>query len=233
MSKIKKTKKKMSAKTSGKTSGIAQVAKPDLENKEKRKIKIQESSALKTVLGFFAAFAIGGVVIVLFLILFSFFDFSKYFELDFWIKAIISLIMAALVLKVANIVNPQETNVSKAVPYALLTLFFCILIWHYGLRDRPVSKNREKEKIEYSSEYSHEFLLDKGETSPWVKFPVGYNMHTSGNVGNYKIIYDNGTICEVIVGQENNFPDVKGKIQKVCFQSDEDGQTIKVNFRKM
>lgn len=222
----------MSAKTSGKTSGIAQASTPDSENTSK-KIKILESSPLKTTLGFLAAFAIGGVIIILFLLLFSFFDFSRYFELDFWIKAIISLIIAALVLKVANVVNPQETNVSKAVPYALLTLFFCILIWHYGLRDRPVSERRNEKIENVSSEYDHEFFLNKGETSPWVKFPVGYNMRTSGNVGNYKIIYDNGTICEVILGKKNNFPDVKGKIDKVCFQSDEDGQTIKVNFIKM
>ncbi len=222
----------MSAKTSARTSRVPVSDSGQAPENNSTRTKILESSTSKTILGFLAAFAIGGVIIIIFFLLFSFFEFSRYFELDFWIKAIISLIIAALVLKVANVVNPQETNVSKAVPYALLTLFFCILIWHYGLRDRPTSE-KEKEKIEYSSEYEHEFLLDKGETSPWVKFPVGYNMHTSGNVGNYKIIYDNGTVCEVIVGQENNFPDVKGKIKKVCFQSDEDGQTIKVNFSKM
>lgn len=223
----------MSAKTSKYEEAKAQVAVSNSGSEEARDVNISKSSPGKTILGFLAAFAIGGVVIVLFLILLSVFDFSRYFELDFWIKAIISLIMAALVLKVANVVNPQETNISKAVPYALLTLFFCILIWHYGLRDRPASE-REKEKIEsISSEYDHEFLLDKGETSPWVKFPAGYNMHTSGNVGNYKIIYDNGTVCDVIVGGNNNFPDVKGKVKKVCFQSDEDGQTIKVSFSKM
>ncbi|HOZ53131.1 MAG TPA: hypothetical protein PK142_00450 [bacterium] len=221
----------MSAKTSGKTSGMAQSPAPDSENSSSLRKKISESATLKTIPGFVAAFAIGGVIIVVFFLLFSFFDFSRYFELDFWIKAIISLIIAALVLKVANVVNPQETNVSKAVPYALLTLFFCILIWHYGLRDRPVSE--KEDKIENVSSDHYEFLLDKGETSPWVKFPVGYNMQTSGDVGNYKIIYDNGTVCEVIVGKENNFPDVKGKIKEVCFQSDEDGQTIKVNFVKM
>lgn len=223
----------MSAKTSGKTSGMAQAPAPDSENSSLLRKKISESPTLKTIPGFFAAFFIGGVVIIIFFLLCSFFHFSKYFELDFWIKAIISLIMATLVLKVANIINPQETNVSKAVPYALLTLFFCILIWHYGLRDRPTSEKREDKIESVSSEYDHEFLLDKGETSPWVEFPAGYNMHTSGNVGNYKIIYDNGAVCNVIVGQENNFPDVKGKIEKVCFQSDEDGQTIKVNFSKM
>lgn len=222
----------MSAKTSARTSRVPVSNSGQVpENNSTRTIK--ESSFLKTITGFLAAFAIGGVIIIIFFLLFSFFDFSRYFELDFWIKAIISLIIAALVLKVANKVNPQETNVAKAVPYALLTLFFCILIWHYGLRDRPVSERREINKIEYSSGYSHEFLLNKGETSPWVKFPVGYNMHTSGNVGNYKIIYDNGTVCDVIVGGNNNFPDVKGKVKKVCFQSDEDGQTIKVSFSKM
>lgn len=222
----------MSAKTSGKTSGMAQAPATDSENSSPIRKKISESATLKTIPGFLAAFFIGGAVIIVFFLLFLFFDFSRYFELDFWIKAIISLIMAALILKVANVVNPQETNVAKVVPYALLTLFFCILIWHYGLRDRPVSE-RKKDKVENVSSYSHEFLLDKGETSPWVKFPVGYNMQTSGNVGNYKIIYDNGTICEVIVGKNNNFPDVKGTINEVCFQSDEDGQTIKVNFVKM
>lgn len=223
----------MSAKTSARTSRVPVSNSGQVPENNSTRTKIKESSFFKTITGFLAAFFIGGVIIIIFFLLFSFFEFSRYFELDFWIKAIISLIIAALVLKVANVVNPQETNISKAVPYALLTLFFCILIWHYGLRDRPASE-REKEKIEsISSEYDHEFLLDKGETSPWVKFPAGYNMKTSGNVGNYKIIYDNGTICEVIVGKKNNFPDVKGKINEVCFQSDEDGQTIKVSFSKM
>lgn len=222
------------ARTSGKVR-----AKPDLipEENKKQKIKISELSSLKTILGFVAAFIIGSVVVVVFFLLCSLFEFSSNFEFDFWVKVIISLVMAALALKVANVVNPQSTNVSKAVPYTLLTLFLCILIWHYGLRDRPVSdrSERRKNKIEnpISSDYEYSFTLDKGETSPWVKFPVGYNMNTSSNAGNYKIIYDNGTVCDVVVGKENNFPDVKGKVNKVCFKSGKDGQTIKVFFRRL
>lgn len=210
---------------------------PDLTTKE-NKVKILESSFLKTILGFLAAFIIGSVVVVVFFILCSFFEFSSNFEFDFWVKAIISLVMAALALKVANVVNPQNTNVSKAVPYTLLTLFFCILIWHYGLRDRPVSERRERRNnietpIVSDSDYEYSFTLKKGETSPWIKFPVGYNMNTLSDKGNYKIIYDNGTVCDVVVGKENNFPDVRGKVNKVCFKSEENGQTIKVSFRRL
>ncbi len=210
---------------------IENSSKKEKENVEKKKI-LKEGGMGDSIVGFLLSFLIGGVIVVIFLLLLSFFHFSKYPELDFWIKAVTSLVMAALILKVGNIINPKETNVSKAVPYTLITLFFAILIWHYGIDDRASSAAPVKPEIVVDEIEEHVFLLNEGEMSPWVDFLVGYKFKVFANKGQYHMFYSNGQSFVLGNGTMEQFPDPQGDI-KIRFKATEDGQRIIFRLRRI
>ena len=182
---------------------IENSSKKEKENVEKKNLERRDGD---NIVGFLLSFLIGSDSSNLFttIIILPIFKIS---ELDFWIKAVTSLVMAALILMVGNIINPKETNVSKAVPYTLITLFFAILIWHYGIDDRASSAAPVKPEIVVDEIEEHVFLLNEGEMSPWVDFLVGYKFKVFANKGQYHMFYSNGQEFVLGNGTMEQFPD--------------------------
>lgn len=209
---------------------------------EKKKKDKEEKSRLHNFaisgLNFFLAFLVGALVIVIFFVLTEKLQFTNNFHLEFWIKAIISLILASLILKVADIINEKKTAFSKAVPTALLTLFLVLVVWHYGYISQPfqVGKKDSTEKNSGDDSYSHlvptyTFDLDKDETSPWIDFPTGYNMKTWGDKGSYDLIYSNSPEVRA-ENRHLNLPDLNGD-EKVKIKSLKDNQKIKIYLTRL
>ncbi len=217
------------------------------KDKEEKVVETPESSTRKmpnflaSLLNFFLAFAIGAIVIVIFFIFMARVQFTDTFHLEFIIKAVISLILSALVLRVAEKVTPKKGLYAEGIPLALFTLFLCLFIWHFGIRTDPVSvsawdfgefkKERVvevEEEIEESAPVfqednpydhmtpSHVLNLRSGQKSSWIDVSRGSRINIWAN-GEYDIIYDDGREdCSVIGPSE-----VDGQV-KVRIRSKED-----------
>lgn len=165
---------------------------------------------------------------------------EKFVSIDdwnFWVWLLLSLLMAALILLMADSVAEEKNKWTNGIAWALAIILSFWVIGYYGhIRE---NKPQEKKRAEIFSDYvpsnpnpfsdmnpRHLFTLNRGEKSLWIDFPAGYRMDTWGNHQYYKIIYQDGSVVTVDGSRQiKHLPDINGDI-KVRFESLSDGQTI-------
>jgi hypothetical protein len=219
------------------------------KKKEVKEVKTPESSTRKMpnflicLLNFFLAFAIGAIVIVIFFVFMAKVKFTDTFHLEFIIKAIISLVLSSMVLRVADKVSPSKGSYANGIPLALFTLFLCLFIWHFGFKTNPISvsdwdyggfkkeevREVEEETKEDFSDFqgenpynhmtpSHVIEANKGEKSSWINLSKENQINIWSD-GEYDIIYDNGREETSLKGRKEINDDDDGKI-KLKFKKD-------------
>lgn len=206
---------------------------------EEKKEKKQGENFFMPIFRFILSFMIGAIVIVIFFAITWLFELRfGSFHFDFWVKAIASLTLAALVLKVGSIVKPGETLLTKAIPFTLMSLFLCLILWHYGYRYSREFGFSDTSKISQTGNPfankipTHVFHLERGEKSFWVDFPAGYKMETWGDLNSYKMFYETGETVNVTGEDVVYLPDRPGP-NRVKFESLANGQKIYVYLSKL
>ncbi|MFA5644576.1 MAG: hypothetical protein WC928_03570 [Patescibacteria group bacterium] len=190
---------------------------------EKKKKEKEEKSRLHNFaisgLNFFLAFLVGALVIMIFFVLTKNFHFIKNFHQDFWVKAIISLILAAMILRVADIVNEKKTAFSKAVPVALLTLFLGLIIWHYGYCSEPIDELKLRidmgNKVEIPEFPKKQFALSYNQESGFISIPDNCRYRIVGDEGNFEVIFEGGPTIIVGLNEDFEMPHVEKATFKI------------------
>lgn len=162
------------------------------------------------IVNFLIAFAIGTVVIIAFFVLSKRFYFFRHEELDFWVKAVLALVIATLILRVGNKVSPEETPVSRAVPTVVIFFFIGILIWHYGVVKTPDNRGNSGifngifDKKEETPKAS--FNLSYNEESRWIQIPPFSEYSILSNQGDYQLEYFDGSVYRFYSNGEGDIP---------------------------
>lgn len=150
---------------------------------------------------------------------------------NFWSDLMVSLAFAAIVLLASNAVAEEKNKWTDGISWALVFILFSWIVGYYGYF-RKVDENSVQ--IENSNVYAENpfgnktafrtFLVNEDDLTPWVDWPVGFNMKIWGNRENIIMILEDGTKIPYTGGPIANLPD-PGKDTRIRVLSRSDNQT--------
>jgi hypothetical protein len=160
---------------------------------------------------------------------------------DFFSKLISAFIISAIVLKIADLVAEQKGKYSKGVPKAFLLTLIIFVFWFYGYdksyQKDQIKKDEVEEVVKDSNPYSDMspafiFTLDAGEETTLFNHKAGFRMLTYGDKHDYKIMYKDGPVINVIDRVIRKTPNLDSRDYKVKIRSNVDRQTIYVYYKR-
>lgn len=222
-------------------------------NNQKKKDKLKQLldkslSKLSTLKNFSLAIIIGSIpFIVTWYLVGIFLSFECPFNFvgeetwNFFSKLFSAFLISAIFLKIADLVAEEKGKYSKGVPKAFLLTLIIFVFWFYGY-DKSYQKDQiRKDKVEEvkkeSNPYSDMspafiFTLDAGEETTLFNHKAGFRMLTYGDKHDYKIMYKDGPVINVIDKVIRKTPDLDGRDYKVKIRSNVDRQTIYVYYTR-
>ena len=152
---------------------------------------------------------------------------------NFWISLLGSLLVAGLVLLTANAVAKEKNKWTEGISWVLIIIFTCWVIGYYG-HFRKVESQKQI-KVENTNVYADNpygnrtafriFLVNEGELTSWVDWPVGFDMKIWGDRENIVMILEDGTKIPYSGGSISNLPNPE-KDTRIRVLSKSDNQTV-------
>lgn len=152
---------------------------------------------------------------------------------NFWSDLIVSLVFSAIVLLAANAVAEEKNKWTNGISWSLVFILFCWIVGYYGyFRKAEIEDGIKVENLDIYAENPfgnktafRTFLVNEDDLTPWVDWPVGFDMKIWGNRENIIMILEDGTKIPYTGGPIVNLPD-PGKDTRIRVFSQSDNQTV-------